>query len=506
MFSSSTHLIDRAQRSYLSAEQRLAHLLDPGSIEQAFETPGFKLAWGKIDGREVGVLASDPAINHAIGTTHNIPVATQMVRACTARRVPLFSLLESPGADIDGGPAIERSFIDFFTALDDASGVIPMVSVVLGKVVGGADYACAFSDLVIMNRERGYLYLTGPRVHAIAIGGELTHDQLGGPELHKESGRVALFGSNEIDSIEQAKGLMSYLPASSEQFPTTSSNAFSDPIERELGIELISNILGRIQMNFGYDSRCLVREILDRTSDRCTFLELWSKYAPNIVTGLGHLGGEPVGVIANNSHSIYAGSLELSGSRKIERFVHFCDAFHIPLLNLVDTPGVWSDPQTQRGDVEGLSIRVFRALRHASVPQIALYTHKGYGGAFCLQANVGTNAHTFAWKTAKMDVMGAAGAVEILHGSLFRDLAQPKASIDGCRRKQSFGSINDIRLRLIAARQERLRLSEAKEVGLVGQVIEQPSRTREIIARDLISSMLQYRKRTATFKHSSLSF
>jgi acetyl-CoA/propionyl-CoA carboxylase carboxyl transferase subunit len=327
---------------------------------------------------------------------------------------------------------------------------VPQISVVLGPAAGGAAYGPALTDLVIMG-PAGRVFVTGPDVVRSVTGEAVDMDRLGGPEPHgRRSGVVHVVAPTEDDAFAEARRLASLLGDQG----VMSLDAVED---RDLG-GLLPDSPKR-----AYDVHPLVAGILDEPG-----LELHPRWAPNIVTTLGRLGGRTVGVIANNPLRL-GGCLDSASAEKASRFVRMCDAFGVPLVVLVDVPGYLPGVGQEWDGVVRRGAKLLHAFAEAVVPRVTLVTRKTYGGAYIAMNSRSLGAtRVFAWPGAQVAVMGAVAAVRILHRRKLSEVPEelrPQVELE------------------LAAEHEIIAggLDKAQEIGVVDEVVA-PSATRRALA------------------------
>jgi propionyl-CoA carboxylase beta chain len=353
----------------------------------------------RVAGRPVGVFAQDPRVlGGSLGEMH----ASKIVRVLDyAERAsaPVVGLLDSGGARIQEGVGSLDGYGAIFRRNVQLSGRIPQLSVVLGSCAGGAVYSPALTDIVIM-AEGAQMFLTGPRVVKAVTRENVTAQELGGTPMHTESSGVAhLVGSDRQSAIGLAAKVLTYLPSSCwtaapERAPLDPEPMPAVPADHRKA----------------YDVRAVIRGIADRGS----FLELQARFARNIVVGFARVEGRPAGVVANQPQS-RAGTLDIRSAEKAARFVRMCDAFGLPLVTLVDTPGFLPGTDQERGGVIRKGAKLLFAFSEARVPRVTVVLRKAFGGAYIVMnsRSLGADA-VFAWPGAELAVMGAEGAVEVV--------------------------------------------------------------------------------------------
>jgi acetyl-CoA carboxylase carboxyltransferase component len=291
-------------------------------------------------------------------------------------------------------------------ALVRCSGRIPVLLAATGPVVSGPALLLGLADQVVMT-EDAYAFVSGPRMVETFTGESLDAEELGGAGVHASSTGVACMVVADRDAALAAlSDIVAYLPSNIDEEPPRWWT--DDPVDRptpEAGACIPASPTG------GYDVRDVARTIVDDAD----LLELRAHWAPNLVTALATIGGRPVGIIANQPVAI-AGTLDIPASQKGARFVAFCDAMGIPLLTLVDTPGFYPGKDLEwRGMIRHGAQLAF-AYARATVPRVAVVLRKAYGGAYIVMdcRTMGSDLY-LAWPTAEIAVMGAKGAVEVLH-------------------------------------------------------------------------------------------
>jgi len=291
-------------------------------------------------------------------------------------------------------------------ALADCSGIVPIVVAVTGPAVSGPALLLGLADLVVMTSD-SYAFVSGPTMVTEFTGVRIDSAELGGAHVHaRHTGAASLV----VDDVDVARDmielLLAYLPAHADEAPPRWPTA--DPPDRptpEAGDLLPAASTG------SYD----VRHVIAAIADDGDLLELRSRWAPNLVTAFATIGGRPVGVVANQPIAI-AGTLDIPASQKGARFVGFCDAFNLPIITLVDTSGFYPGKDLEwRGMIRHGAQLAF-AYARATVPRICLILRKSYGGAYIvMDSKTMGNDLCLAWPSAELAVMGAKGAIEILH-------------------------------------------------------------------------------------------
>jgi acetyl-CoA carboxylase carboxyltransferase component len=367
----------------------------------------------EIDGRTVARFTVRGGKHvGAIGPPEGLTIA----RACRLAidvGVPIVGTLASSGADVTEGVASLHAWGLVARALSDASGVVPTVLTVVGPCVSGPALLLGIADAVVMTEE-AFAYVSGPDTVRAFTGIDVDHRALGGAAMHgTRSGVATHVVTDEPAAGETVAALLDYLP--SNHFDDPPRWPCEDPVDRDCA-RAASIVPAR--PNASYDVRVVVDDVLDEGS----FFELRAHHARNLVTGLGRLDGRAVGIVANQPDQ-RAGTIDIEASEKAARFVQWCDCFNIPLLTFVDTPGFEPGRDLEwRGMIRHGAELVY-AYAGATVPRLCVVLRKAYGGAYIVMDSKGMgNDWCGAWPTAEIAVMGAPGAVQILHGRRLRDI------------------------------------------------------------------------------------
>ena len=444
--------------------RRISQLLDSGSLDVVHQRAGLGvvIARGRIEGSDVIVFCTDATTSGgAIGGQECSLIAAAIDAACR-ERCPVIGLWHSSGAKLAEGVVAMDGIGNMFTAMVQASGRVLQLSLILGPAAGGAAYGAALTDLVIMS-DGGRVFITGPDIVRSVTGERIDMNGLGGPEVHgRRSGVAHLVTDSDEAAFQQARNVVALF--------TQPGHVDVSLVQDEIDLRTLLPESPRR----AYDVRPLVRAIVDGAEDSSSFLELQEKWAPNIVVGLGRIGGRTVGVIANNPLR-KGGCLDSLSAEKGARFVRMCDAFAIPLLVLVDVPGYLPGITQEWDGVVRRGAKLLHAFAEAVVPRVTLVTRKSYGGAYIAMnsRSLGATA-VLAWPEAEIAIMGAISAVEILYR---RQLAQAEESErDALRAK-------------LAAEHELMAgsVGKALKIGVVDEIID-PAETRRRIGQLLAAA------------------
>ena len=423
----------------LSARERLDILLDKGSFAEInglmkhravdfgldkTEIPGDGVitGYGTIEGRLVYVFSQDfTVMGGSLGEAHAFKISYLMDQARKVG-VPVIGINDSGGARIQEGVDSLKGYGEIFYRNTIASGVIPQITAIMGPCAGGAVYSPALGDFVFMTENTSYMFITGPQVVKTVLHQDVTFEELGGAHVHEtKSGMAHRVGKNDEDTLNLMRTLFSFLPSNNMEDPPAIETT-DDPL-RETP-ELYSIIPE--DPNKGYHASEVIKAILDDND----FFELHPSFAPNIIVGFGRLDGKVVGVVANNPSHI-AGVLDINSSDKASRFVRFCDAFNIPIVTFVDTPGYMPGLDQEHGGIIRHGAKLLYAYSEATVPLLTVIVRKAYGGAYIAMASKHLRSDVvYALPTAEIAVMGPKGACEIVFRKEIAEATNPEKKTD----------------------------------------------------------------------------
>ncbi len=406
---------ETASERQLDALGRLETLCDPGSLE-LIRTDVLSSAMGEkvrpgdgvlggaglIDGHPVFCYAQDPTFaGGSLGEQHANTIVRVLELADKARS-PVVGFISSGGARMQEGVAALGGYGRIFHRIVKLSGRVPQVSIVTGTSAGGGAYSPALTDWVVMS-EQSSMFLTGPGVVREALGEDVTADQLGGTRVHERNGVCHFVAPTDANAAYLARELLGYLPRHRGAAPP------AVPAREPLGYDPSEPVPA--------DHRCVydVRDVIRAVVDGGELLEVAAGWARNLVTGFARIDGRTVGVVANQPHYL-GGIIDSDAAQKGARFVSKCDAFGIPLLVLVDTPGYMPGTKQESAGVIRFGADFVRAFAAAEVPRVTLILRKAFGGAYITMNSKDLGAdYVFAWPDAQIGVMAASSAVGIIH-------------------------------------------------------------------------------------------
>ena len=420
----------------LTARERLDLLLDPGSFVEldTFVThratefgldsqhvlgDGVVTGHGTVDGRLVFVFSQDFTVFGGSLSEAYAEKICKIMDLAMKVGAPVIGLNDSGGARIQEGVASLGGYAEIFLRNVLASGVVPQISVIMGPCAGGAVYSPAMTDFTIMVEGTSYMFVTGPNVVKTVTHEEVDSEYLGGATTHTTiSGVAHLAALDEATAMDHVRNLLAHLPQNNLGQPPRVAS--TDPADRR-DPELDHVVPDDSQKP--YDMLDVIRRVVDDGD----FLEIQPGWAPNILIGFARLGGRSVGIVAQQP-AILAGALDIDASIKAARFVRTCDCFNVPIVTFVDVPGFLPGVGQEHGGIIKHGAKLLYAYCEATVPKVTVITRKAYGGAYDVMSSKHIRGDmNFAWPTAEIAVMGAAGAVNIIFKDEIAASADPVA-------------------------------------------------------------------------------
>lgn len=481
------------KKGKLTARERIDMLLDDGSFEEfdmfvthrstnfgldkeKYMGDGVVTGHGTIDGRIVFIFAQDFTVFGGSLSETMAQKICKVMDMAMKMGAPVIGINDSGGARIQEGVTSLAGYAEIFQRNILASGVIPQISAIYGPCAGGAVYSPALTDFILMTEDNSYMFVTGPKVVKSVTGEDITTEDLGGADVHARKSGVTHFKLvDEKEGTMLIRKLISYMPQNNLEepplYPTT------DPIDR---LEDSLNSIIPDNPNHPYD----MKDIIHAIADDGEFLEVHRHYARNIIVGFARFNGASTGIVANQPNFL-AGVLDVDASRKAARFVRFCDAFNIPILTLVDVPGFLPGSGQEYAGIIIHGAKLLFAYGEATVPKVTVTIRKSYGGAHDVMSSKQLRGDfNYAWPTAEIAVMGAAGAIEVLEGRNIAAITDPEERANYVTQKEleykekfanpyeaaAFGYIDDI----IEPRNTRFRVIRAFEALQTKKVLNPP--------------------------------
>ncbi len=413
----------RREAGKMTARDRIEYFFDPGTFvelqgymkhrstnfgldKKHFHGDGVITGFGKVNDRTVYIYSQDfTVLGGSLGEMHAAKIVNVQDLALKAG-APVVGINDSGGARIQEGISSLAGYGDIFYRNTISSGVIPQISVIMGPCAGGAVYSPGITDFIFQVDKTSHMFVTGPGVIKAVNKEEVSFEDLGGAMSHASvSGVTHFIGSDEMDTLDKVKELLSYIPSSNmEMAPAT---AETDPYDR---MDEKLNDIVPTDSSKPYSMLELIKCVVDDGK----IMEVHKNYAQNIIVGFSRLGGKTVGIVANNPDT-FAGTLDVNASLKGARFIRFCDAFNIPLVSFVDVPGFLPGQDQERLGIIKHGAKLLYAYSEATVPKLTVITRKSYGGSYIVMSSKHLGADVvYAWPTAEIAVMGPQGAINII--------------------------------------------------------------------------------------------
>lgn len=476
-----------------TARERLDLLFDTGTFEEIGRFNGGDInndiagcavitGFGEVYGKKVAVYAQDFSVRGGtLGRAEGQKIC-HLLDMALQLGVPVVALIDSGGARIQEGVNALTQYGRIFKKTCEASGLIPQISLILGPCAGGAVYCPALTDFIIMTREHSNMFVTGPDVVKAATGESISMDDLGGGYVHNSTSGVAHYlGEDEADAIDYARTILAYLPQNCNQNPPTFAYA-ATRADRETAKQLATIVPSNDRQP--YDVLDVIRAIVDYGE----FVQVQELYAASAVVGFACIEGHPVGIVANQP-KVNAGILDVNSSEKVARFVRLCDAFNLPVVTLVDTPGYKPGSDQEHAGIIRRGAKVIYAYANAQVPLVTVILRKAFGGAYIVMGSKSMGADfNYAWPTSQIAVLGAQGAVNIIHRKDLQKAKERGQDVDALRKKLVENYENTT-----------VNANLSLETGQIDAMID-PEQTRDVIANSL--KILRSKKRVSkTGKH-----
>ena len=486
----------RHEKGLLTARERLEAFFDEGSFQEfgmhvtqnynmfdglgkASPADGLVSGIGLVQGRPVAAYSQDFMVSGgSLGSNHAEKIC-KIMKFAADNGMPVVGVNDSGGARIQEGVEALAGYSKIFWNNVNLSGVVPQIAVIAGPCAGGAAYSPALMDFIIMTKQNAQLFICGPQVILAATGEKADPESFASAAAHASiSGNIHLVANDDKHALELSARLLSYLPSNNMQ---DAPHDLGKPI-----VKAYDNAMDDIVPE-DPKSPLDVYKVIERLVDASSFFELQAMYARNIVTGFARIEGVVVGIIANQP-AFKAGCLDINASDKSSRFIRTCNAYNVPIVNLVDVPGFLPGLAQEQGGIIRHGAKMLFAYASATVPKITLIMRKAYGGAYIGMCNSEMGADmVFAWPTAEIAVMGAEGAINILYRKEVEAAADPKAKAEELK--------EDYREKFASPYQ-------AASKGMVTDVIE-PGNTRSVIAMALRSTLSKRQTRLPK-KHGNI--
>ena len=463
----------RRKKGLMNARERLDDLYDEGSFQESgmhvdHDTAGMDhrkmpgdgvvTGIGNVDGRPVAAFSQDFTVSGgSLGRMHSQKICDMMETAANIG-VPVVAINDSGGARIQEGVYSLSGYGKVFYKNVELSGLVPQIAIIAGPCAGGAAYSPALMDFLIMTRKSAQMFICGPDVIKAATGQDAPIELFGTADAHASvSGNIHFIAEDDRHALEITRRLLSFLPLNNMQDPP-----HCIPNEIEIEVDEGMNELVPSEIKTPLDVSKVIKHLVDGGD----FMEVQRDFAKNIIVGFARIEGMIVGIIANQP-MVKAGTLDVDSSDKGARFIRFCNAFNVPLLNLVDIPGFMPGLAQERGGIIRHGAKMLFSYAAATVPKITVILRKAYGGAYLAMCSKDMGADVvYAWPTAEIAVMGAEGAVSVVYKKELEAAEDPKALAAELMNKY---------------RKEFASPYQAAEHGMITDVIA-PSETRSKVA------------------------
>ena len=474
--------IERQHRKgKLTVRERIDLLFDPGTFQEygllashysplpgepVTPADGVVIGFGLIDGRPAGVLADDFTVFGGSVGPINMQKRLRVMELARQEKAPLVYLFDGGGARAqtlgrmpEGLPLVAQ-----FIQMARNSGVSPQVGVVMGPCGGEPALEAALTEFSIMVKDTGMIAAGGPPVVEASLGLKVGKEELGGADVHcRMTGTISNPAENDRDALEMTRRYLSYMPRNAYEYPPYQDTGDSpDRMDEDL-LHILPD-----SHKAPYD----MKRIIDRVVDRGSFFEILPLFAPMMITGLARLNGHVIGVVANQP-AVFAGAITAKAGQKYRHFIDLCNAYHIPLLFLVDTPGVMTGPQAEREGSLKFGLAVAHSLAWADVPKFTVVIRKafGYGGSAMCGA-MGGQTLLVAWPTVDFASLPVDSAINTAHGAelaaaedpeaMYRKLVEDYSRFSGVYPAAGLMNIDDV----IDPRETRPRLIRALELAV----------------------------------------
>lgn len=417
-----------AEKGKMFVRDRLKMLFDDNiDIEDAFfanctdeslPADGVVTGIGKVNGQTVCVMANDSTVKAGSWGKRTVEKIIRIQETAMKLEVPILYLVDSAGARITDQIEMfpnRRGAGRIFYNQVKMSGRVPQICLLFGPSAAGGAYIPAFCDIVVMVDGNASMYLGSPRMAEKVIGEKVTLEEMGGARMHcSVSGVGDVLVANEQEAIEYAQKYLTYFPENFRSKPPVKEAIEPEKFEKSLR-ELIPE-----NQNAPFDMYDLINRLIDKDS----FCEIKREFAKELITGLGRINGQTIGIIANQPR-MKGGVLFHDSADKAAKFIQLCDAFNIPLVFLADIPGFMIGTRVERAGIIRHGAKMISAMSEASVPKISVIVRKAYGaGLYAMAGPAFEPDVTIALPTAQIAVMGPEAAVNAVYANKIAELPE----------------------------------------------------------------------------------
>jgi len=480
----------RHEKGVMTARERVDYFFDSGSFTEigAFVThratsfgmtkrdvpaDGIVTGFGKVNGRHVVTASEDyTCMGGSFGEAHGKKFA-DAIDFAKEKRWPFVSMNDSGGLRMQEGMDALEAYGWLFHAQNQASGIIPQISLILGPCLGGQAYHPVMQDFVIQVKDTGFLGIAGPGFVEAQTSQKISLEDLCGVDAHAiKSGQTHVVAENDKDCLDKCKELLAFLPSNNKEAPPCIET--QDFSERE--IDDLIDILPDEPFH-AFD----MFEVIKKIVDEGYFFEIFSRYATNMITGFARFGGRSVGIVASQPKCV-AGAITIDASDKAARFIRFCDLFNIPLVTLVDCPAYMIGSESEWNGILRHGAKLLFAWANATVPLISVIIRKSYAGAHygMLDKSIGAD-FVYAWPTAIITALDGRTVANILFSKEINSSDDPEA--ERAKKIEEYNAVYSNPYHAAAR-------------GFVDDIID-PKNTRKMINRSL--DALQNKWKTAYY-------
>lgn len=459
----------------------------------------------QIDGRDVAIYGHDFTVRAGSMDATNGKKLARLFELAAKRRIPLVGLNDSAGAYIPAGVGGLDGYADAFTALRKISGIVPSIMCMFGFNAGGGSYLPRQGSFLIQPKNT-FFGLTGPGVVKSVLGEDITPDELGGPDVHSQSGVTDFVVDDEVAALRKVREILNYLPDSNNSLAPFQPS--SDPIDRRTSdIDLL--LRKAFNSPSGFNTPVDITILIQQLCDHGDFLEVQAERARNTITAFGRMGGQVIGFVANNS-AVASGQIDIDAAYKNARFIRFCNLYNIPVIFLEDTTGFLPGREQEHRGIVQAGRAMLDAIVDLRTPRFLVLVRNAFGGAYASYNNYPTGADfVVALPTTRVAVMGPAGVEYVYKDELRkirREAAAQIAAETKAQRAQGLdeGAAAETAKQLVsdwvkaeeaalAARYEReiMNPEEALSLGSISQIV-MPGDLRKVLAEHMAFCLRHY--------------
>jgi acetyl-CoA carboxylase carboxyltransferase component len=459
----------------------------------------------QIDGRDVAIYGHDFTVRAGSMDATNGKKLARLFELAAKRRIPLVGLNDSAGAYIPAGVGCLDGYADAFTALRKISGIVPSIMCMFGFNAGGGSYLPRQGSFLIQPKDT-FFGLTGPGVVKSVLGEDITPDELGGPNVHSQSGVTDFVVDDEVAALRKVREILNYLPDSNNALAPFQPS--SDPTDRQTtDIDLL--LSKAFNSPSGFNTPVDITILIQQLCDHGDFLEVQAERARNTITAFGRMGGHVIGFVANNS-AVASGQIDVDAAYKNARFIRFCNLYNIPVIFLEDTTGFLPGREQEHRGIVQAGRAMLDAIVDLRTPRFLVLVRNAFGGAYASYNNYPTGADfVVALPTTRVAVMGPAGVEYVYKEELRkirREAAAKIAAETSAQKAQGLDAATaaDVAKQLVsdwvkaeesalAARYEReiMNPDEALSLGSISQIV-MPSELRKVLADHMAFCLRHY--------------